>query len=57
MLRTPANLENNDNWRNLESGELEKILLVALCVKFSMGESLVVSTWRELAVDFTNGEI
>jgi hypothetical protein len=57
MFRNPANLENNDNWRNLESGELEKILLVALCVKFSMGESLVVSTWRELAVDFTNGEI
>jgi hypothetical protein len=53
MFRNPANLENNDNWRNLESGELEKILLVALCVKFSM----VVSTLRELAVDFTNGEI
>jgi hypothetical protein len=37
MFRNPANLDNDDNWRNLESGEMEKILLVALCVKFLIG--------------------
>jgi hypothetical protein len=60
MFRNSANLENDDSWRNLENGEIlkaenwRKSCWSPCALNFRLGEPLVVSTWRGLAVDFTD---